>query len=235
MSEDRAVALVTAASRGIGLACARELAAGGYAVVVLARSAEVETLGRDLGGLGVVGSVTQAEDLQRLVQTALARYGRIDAVIANTGHPAKGDLLALPDTAWLEGFDLLLLSVIRLARLVTPVMERRKHGAIVNISSLWAAEPHLDAPVSSTIRGALGSFTRLYADRYAAAGIRMNCLLPGFVDTHPVSDEFRRAIPLGRVAEPVEIARAAAFLVSPAASYITGQSIRADGGLTRSV
>jgi NAD(P)-dependent dehydrogenase (short-subunit alcohol dehydrogenase family) len=105
----------------------------------------------------------------------------------------------------------------------------------VNISSLWAAEPHLDAPVSSTIRGALGSFTRLYADRYAAAGIRMNCLLPGFVDTHPVSDEFRRAIPLGRVAEPVEIARAAAFLVSPAASYITGQSIRADGGLTRSV
>jgi NAD(P)-dependent dehydrogenase (short-subunit alcohol dehydrogenase family) len=232
---DRPVGLITAATRGIGAACARRLAAEGYAVVLLARSPEVTGLAEDLGGVGVVGSVSVAGDLERLVATAADRYGRIDAVIANTGHPAKGELLEISDAAWIQGMDLLLLSVIRLARLVTPTMLRQGGGALLNISSLWAVEPHLDAPVSSTLRGALGNFAKLYADRYAGAGIRMNCLLPGFMSTYPVAEKFQQAIPMGRVADPDEIAGMAAFLVSPAASYITGQSIRADGGLTRSV
>jgi NAD(P)-dependent dehydrogenase (short-subunit alcohol dehydrogenase family) len=232
---DRRVGLITAASRGIGAACARRLAADGYAVVLLARSPEIEEMANALGGVGVVGSVAVAEDLERYVATALERFGRIDAVIANTGHPAKGELLEISDSAWMEGMDLLLLNVIRLARLVTPPMLRQGGGALLNISSIWAAEPHLDAPVSSTLRGALGNFTKLYADRYARANIRMNCLLPGFMTTYPVAEKFQQAIPLGRIADPDEIAATAAFLVSPEAGYITGQSIRADGGLTRSV
>lgn len=235
MKADRPVGLITAASRGIGAACARRLAAEGYAVVLLARSPEVEDMAKALGGVGVVGSVSVVEDLERYVATALDGFGRIDAVIANTGHPAKGELLEISDTAWMEGVDLLLLSVIRLARLVTPAMLRQGGGALLNISSLWATEPHLDAPVSSTLRGALGNFTKLYADRYASANIRMNCLLPGFMTTYPVAEKFQQAIPMGRVADPDEIAGMAAFLVSPGAGYITGQSIRADGGLTRSV
>jgi NAD(P)-dependent dehydrogenase (short-subunit alcohol dehydrogenase family) len=235
MTTDRRVALVTASSRGIGAACARQLAADGYRVGLLARSPDVERLAEELDGFAVVGSVTAVPDLERLVEQAIARYDRIDAVVANTGHPAKGDLLALPDGAWTDGFELIVLTAIRLARLVTPTMERQGAGAIVNISSLWAVEPHLDAPVSATVRAALGNFTKLYADRYAKAGIRMNCLLSGFVDTYPVAAQFLRSIPLGRVAEAAEVARVAAFLVSPAASYITGQSLRADGGLTRSI
>jgi NAD(P)-dependent dehydrogenase (short-subunit alcohol dehydrogenase family) len=235
MRAERPVALITAASRGIGAACARRLSADGYVVALLARSPEVEDMAKALGGIGVVGSVSVAEDLERYVATALDRFGRIDAVIANTGHPAKGELLEISDTDWIEGVALLLLSVIRLARLVTPAMLRQGGGALLNISSLWAAEPHLDAPVSSTLRGALGNFTKLYADRYAGANIRMNCLLPGFMSTYPVAEKFQQAIPMGRVADPDEIAGIAAFLVSPDAGYITGQSIRADGGLTRSV
>lgn len=235
MTSDCRVALVTAASRGIGAACARQLAADGYRVGLLARSPTVQHLAEELGGFAVVGSVTAVADLDRLVKEATTRFGRIDGLIVNTGHPAKGDLLALADAAWTEGFELILLTVIRLARLVTPAMERQGSGAIVNLSSLWAVEPHLDAPVSATVRAGLGNFTKLYADRYAKAGIRMNCLLPGFVDTHPVAEQFRRSIPLGRVADPAEVARVAAFLLSPAASYITGQSLRMDGGLTRSI
>jgi len=235
MTSDRPVGLITAASRGIGAACARRLAADGYAVVLLARSPEIEEIGKALGGVGVVGSVAVVEDLERYVATTLERFGRIDAVIANSGHPAKGELLEISDSAWMQGMDLLLLSVIRLARLVTPVMLRQGGGALLNISSLWAVEPHLDAPVSSTLRGALANFTKLYADRYARANIRMNCLLPGFMTTYPVAEKFQQAIPMGRIADPDEIAGTAAFLVSPAAGYITGQSIRADGGLTRSL
>jgi NAD(P)-dependent dehydrogenase (short-subunit alcohol dehydrogenase family) len=228
------VALVTAASRGIGAACARTLAARGYRVSLLARSDAVHALAAELSGIAVAGSVEVAEDLAAAVEHTLSRYGRIDAVVNNTGHPQKGDLLSVDDASWQQGFSLILQSVIRMARLVTPVLQRQGGGAIVNVSSLWAVEPHLDAPVSSTLRAALSSFTKLYADRYAAEGIRMNCVLAGFVDTYPVAEKFSRLIPMRRVAGPEEVARVAAFLLSDDAGYVTGQSVRADGGLTRS-
>jgi NAD(P)-dependent dehydrogenase (short-subunit alcohol dehydrogenase family) len=228
------VALVTAASRGVGAACARVLAERGYRLALLARSKDVDALARELGAIAVEGSVTDAAALERLVHDAMESYGRIDALVNNTGHPAKGELLGLSDEDWRGGVDLLLLPVVRLARLVTPIFQRQGGGAIVNVSSLWAVEPHLDAPVSSTLRAALSAYTKLYADRYAKDRIRMNCLLAGFMTTYPVSEKFRSAIPMDRVAEPEEIARVAAFLLSPESGYVTGQSLRSDGGLTRS-
>jgi NAD(P)-dependent dehydrogenase (short-subunit alcohol dehydrogenase family) len=231
---DAPVALVTAASRGIGAACARVLASRGYRLAVLARSDAVRAFADELGAVSAIGSVTEPEDLAKLVALALDRYGRIDAVVNNTGHPAKGDLLSLGDEDWRHGVDLVLLSVVRLARLVTPVFQRQGGGAIVNVSSLWAVEPNLDAPVSSTCRAALSAFTKLYADRYAADGIRMNCVLAGFAGTHPVPERFQKAIPMGRVSEPEEVARVVAFLLSADSGYVTGQSLRSDGGLTRS-
>lgn len=225
---------MTAASRGIGAACARVLAERGYRLALLARSAEIDDLARRLGAVAVRGSVASGEDLARMVEAALSRYGRIDAVVNNTGHPAKGELLDLSDDDWKSGLDLLLLSVIRMARLVTPFFQRQGRGAIVNVSSLWAVEPSLDAPVSSTLRAGLSAFTKLYADRHAAEGIRMNCVLAGFATTYPVAEKYASAIPMARISEPEEVARVAAFLLSDDAAYVTGQSIRSDGGLTRS-
>ncbi len=228
------VALVTAASRGIGASCARVLAERGYRLALLARSNDVAALARALGAVAVQGSVTDAGALERLVAAAMDAHGRIDAIVNNTGHPAKGELLALSDEDWRGGVDLILMPVVRLARLVTPILQRQGGGAIVNVSSLWAVEPHLDAPVSSTLRAALSAYTKLYADRFAKDRIRMNCLLAGFMTTYPVAEKFRQAIPMDRVADPEEVARVAAFLLSAESGYITGQSIRSDGGLTRS-
>jgi NAD(P)-dependent dehydrogenase (short-subunit alcohol dehydrogenase family) len=230
---DTPVAIITASSSGIGAACARELASRGHRVVLMARSREVETLAATLGGKAVRGDVANAADLERLVQTTLDSYGRIDVLVNNTGHVAKGDLLSIPDTGWEEGLALLLLNVVRLARLVVPVMEQQDGGAIVNISSLWAAQPHLDAPVSSVFRAGLGAFTKLFADRYGPVGIRMNCVLPGFVEE--ADPAFIAATPLRRPATSEEVGRVVAFLASSEASYITGQSLRVDGGLTRAV
>ena len=231
---DGPVALVTAASRGIGAACARVLAQRGWRLALLARSKDVRALAEELGAVAVEGSVSDPAALENLVRAARDAWGRVDAVVNNTGHPAKGELLALSDADWRDGLDLVLLSVARLARLVTPIFLERRGGAIVNVSSLWAVEPSLDAPVSSTLRAALSAYTKLYADRYAADGIRMNCVLAGFVSTYPVAEKFRDAIPMDRVAPPEEVARVVAFLLSDDAAYITGQSIRSDGGLTRS-
>lgn len=234
-TKDSSVALVTAAGRGMGAACARELARRGYRMGLLSTSGAATELGRELGGFGLAGSVTETADLQALVEGALERWGRIDAVVCNTGHPPKGPLLELSDEDWHHGLDLVLLNVVRMARLVVPVMERQGGGAFVNISTFAAFEPSLDFPISSALRAALGAFAKLFSDRHAGAGIRMNNVLPGFVDSYPESAEIVERIPAGRYGKVEEIARTVAFLLSPDAAYIQGQNLRVDGGITRSV
>lgn len=234
MSDVR-VALVIAASRGMGAACARELAERGYALGLLARSPEVHDLAREVGGVAVQGSVAEEADLARLVAETRARFGRIDAVVANTGHVAKGQLLDLTDQDWHDGLDLLLLHVVRLARLLTPAMVEQGRGAFVNISSFAAREPALTFPISAALRAALGNFAKLFAQRYGAAGLRMNNLLPGWIDTHPVADGVVRTVPAGRAGTAEEVAKVAAFLLSDDASYVNGESLLVDGGLVRAV
>jgi NAD(P)-dependent dehydrogenase (short-subunit alcohol dehydrogenase family) len=231
---DKKSAIITAAGRGMGAAIARELAANDYYVALMSNGGGAEALAPELQGLGITGSVTEIRDLETLVSQTLSAHGRIDAVINNTGHPPTGPILEISDTDWHLGLDLVLLSVVRMARLVTPVMKQQGGGAIVNISAFAAVEPDLAFPVSSTIRAALASFTKLYADRYAPDGIRMNSILPGFVDSYPESEELLRRIPMGRYASVTEIAKMARFLISADSGYITGQNIRVDGGLTRS-
>jgi NAD(P)-dependent dehydrogenase (short-subunit alcohol dehydrogenase family) len=228
------VAIVTASGSGMGAACARELAQRGYAVALMSTSGKAEALAKELGGLGLTGSVMEEADLKALVDGTLERYGRLDAVINSTGHPASGEVLELTDGQWHEALDLVVLNVVRIARLVTPAM-LSQGGAIVNVSTFSAFEPSAAFPLSSSLRAALAGFTKLYADRYAADGVRMNNVLPGYIESFEIDEETRESIPMRRRGTLEEIAKTVAFLVSSDASYITGQNLRADGGLTRSV
>jgi NAD(P)-dependent dehydrogenase (short-subunit alcohol dehydrogenase family) len=235
---DQQVAIVTAAGRGIGAACARILAAKGYRVALISRSQDAIHLARELNGLGFQGSVTVEADLKNLVMKTYDAYGRIDAVVNNTGDPARAELLELSDEQWHSDLDLILLNVIRMARLVTPKMINQRKGAIVNISAADAYEPDLRFPIGSTYRAALGAWTKLYADRYAEHGIRMNCVLPGIILPQTAGEsraDIVTAVPMRRPGKYEEVANIVSFLLSEDASYISGQNIRVDGGLTKSV
>ena len=229
------VALLTAAGSGIGAAAARKLAADGWNVAILSSSGRGAALAEELGGVGITGSNLETADLQRLVDAAQARWGRIDAVVNSAGHGPKGDLLEISDADWQRGMEFYLLNVVRIARLVTPQMQAQKRGSIVNVSTYATFEPEAAFPTSGVFRSGLAAFAKLYADRYAADGLRMNNVLPGFIDSLPEKQDRRERIPMGRYGESVEVAELIAFLASDKSAYITGQNIRIDGGLTRSV
>lgn len=229
------VALLTASGSGMGAACARELAARGYAVAVQSSSGKGEALGKELGGIGFTGDYTDPKVLERAVKGTLDKFGRIDALVNSAAHPPKGALLGIPDQDWHRGLDIVLLTVVRLSRLVTPAMEKQGGGAIVNLSAFVAQEPDAAFPVSSCMRAALASFCKLFADQHAAKNIRMNNVLPGYIDSLPTKEERVRQIPMRRYGRVEEIAETTAFLLSDGAGYITGQNIRVDGGLTKSV
>jgi NAD(P)-dependent dehydrogenase (short-subunit alcohol dehydrogenase family) len=233
MSEKK-VAIITAAGKGMGAAIAKELATKGYQLALMSNAGGAESLAAELDGFGLTGSVTNVDDLEKLVSQTMDAYGRVDAVINNTGHPPKGPLLDIPDEDWHKGLDLVLLNVIRMARFVTPIMSAQGKGAIVNISTFTAFEPDAAFPVSSSLRAGLAGFTKMYADAYAADGIRMNNVLPGFIDSYPESEENIDRIPMERYGGVDEIAKTVRFLISDDAGYITGQNIRVDGGITRS-
>lgn len=230
----RKVCLVTGGGRGIGAAVAREMHDRGYALVLMSPSDTCEKLAAELGGHARRGVAQSESDLKGVVDLALSTHGRIDAVLNHTGHPPKGDLLAISDENWDLAHDMILKSVIRMARLVTPAMEAQGGGSIVNITTYAAMEPSLWFPASCAYRAAVSSFTKLYADRYGPANIRMNCLAPGFTDSLDVA-KYGELAALKRIARVEEQAKAAAFLLTDDSSYVTGQTLRVDGGVTRHV
>src|SRR6185312_3092320 len=179
------VAIVTAGGSGMGAAAARRLAADGYRVAILSSSGRGETLAGELGGIGVTGSNQSHEDLRRLVDRTMERWGRIDALVNSAGHGPRGPVLDVSDEDWHRGMDVYFLSAVRPTRLVTPIMQGQRSGAIVNISTFAAFEPDPAFPTSGVFRAGLAAYAKLFADRYAAEGIRMNNLLPGFIDSLP--------------------------------------------------
>jgi NAD(P)-dependent dehydrogenase (short-subunit alcohol dehydrogenase family) len=229
------VAVVTAGGSGMGAAAAHKLAQDGFKVAVLSSSGKGEALAKELGGIGVTGSNQSSDDLQRLVNLVMERWGRIDVLVNSAGHGPRAPVLELTDEQWHTGLDVYLMNVIRPTRLVTPVMVKQKSGAIVNISTAWAFEPSAMFPTSAVFRTGLAAFTKIFADRYAADNVRMNNVLPGWIDSLPATDERRQSVPMRRYGTSEEIAATIAFLAGDGAAYITGQNIRVDGGLTRSI
>ena len=230
------VALVTAGGSGMGADSARALAADGFKVGILSSSGKGEEVAKELGGLGVTGTNKSSSDLQKLVDAAMNEWGRIDALVNSAGHGPRAPILELSDEDWHEGMEVYFLNAVRSTRLVAPIMQKQGGGAIINISTFAAFEPNPVSPTSGVMRAGLASFTKLFADEYAASNIRMNNVLPGFIDSLPEKDEFRAMIPMGRYGSSLgEIASVVAFLASDGGGYITGQNIRVDGGITRSV
>ena len=229
------VAIITAGGSGMGAAAARQLAADGFQVAILSSSGKGEALAEELGGIGVTGSNQSNDDLQRLVDQVVAAWGRVDVLVNSAGHGPRAPILELSDDDWHSGLDVYFLNVIRPTRLVTPIMQAQKSGVIINISTFAAFEPDPVFPTSGVFRAGLAAFAKMFADRYAAENIRMNNVLPGFIDSRPEKPEFRDRIPMQRYGKTQEIAEVIAFLASAGAGYITGQNLRVDGGITRSL
>lgn len=230
------VALITAGGSGMGADSARALASDGFKVGILSSSGKGEALAEELGGVGVTGTNRSEGDLQSLIDLAMSKWGRVDVLVNSAGHGPRAPVLELTDDDWHEGMEVYFLNAVRPSRLVTPIMQKQGGGAIINISTFAAFEPNPVFPTSGVMRAGLASFTKLFADKYAAENIRMNNVLPGFIDSLPEKEEFRSMIPMGRYGNSLgEIASVVAFLASEGGAYITGQNIRVDGGITRSV
>lgn len=229
------VALITAGGSGMGADAARRLAADGFRVGILSSSGKGEALAEELGGFGVTGSNRSSDDLAALVHGAQDRWGRVDVLVNSAGHGPKGPVLEISDEDWHTGMEVYLLNVIRPTRLVTPLMQAQCGGAIINISTFAAFEPDPLFPTSGVFRAGLASFTKLFADRYAGDNIRMNNILPGFIDSLPEKEDRRARIPLGRYGATREVSSLISWLASEDGGYVTGQNWRVDGGLTRAV
>lgn len=229
------VALVAAGGTGMGAESAKRLAADGFRVAILSSSGRGEKLAKTLGGVGLTGSNQSIADLTKLVDLAGSTWGRIDVLVNSAGHGPRGPLLEITDEDWHAAMDVYLMNVIRASRLVTPLMQKQRSGSIINISTAWALEPSPMFPTSGVFRAGLAVFTKIFADNYALDNVRMNNVLPGWIDSFPEVDERRDSVPMKRYGKVGEVAATVAFLASDAAGYITGQNIRVDGGLTRSV
>ncbi|WP_305987515.1 SDR family oxidoreductase [Roseibium sp. MMSF_3544] len=234
MSEQK-VAMITAGGSGMGADAARRLAADGMKVAILSSSGKGEVLAEELGGFGFTGSNLEPSDLKSFVDKTMQAYGRIDVLVNSAGHGPKGDILEISDEDWHRGMDFYLMNVIRPSRLVAPVMADQGGGTIINLSTFATFEPDPMFPTSGVFRAGLASFTKLFSDKFAAANVRMNNVLPGFIDSLPEKEDRRERIPMGRYGRSDEVSGLISYLASGAAAYVTGQNIRIDGGLTRSV
>jgi NAD(P)-dependent dehydrogenase (short-subunit alcohol dehydrogenase family) len=219
----------------MGAAAARRLAKDGCKVAILSSSGKGKALAQELGGIGVTGSNQSNDDLKRLVDEAMSAWGRVDVLVNSAGHGPRDAILKITDEQWHTGLDVYLMNVIRPTRLVAPIMARQNGGAIINISTAWAFEPSEMFPTSAVFRAGLAAFTKLFADQYAKDNVRMNNVLPGWIDSLPQQDARRDAVPMQRYGTSEEIAATIAFLASEGAAYITGQNLRVDGGLMRGV
>lgn len=228
------VAVVIGAGSGIGADAARRLASDGFNVALLTSSGKGEALAETLGGTSVTGSNRSADDIERICTAALERWGRIDVLVNSAGHAAAGAVSTLTDADWHEALETYLLNVVRAARVVLPAMTDQGGGAIINISSFAAFEPDIDFPTSGAMRAALANFTKLFSDQHGAENIRMNNVMPGFIDTFEIEPARAARIPLGRYGRVEEVSALISWLASEDGSYMTGQNIHLDGGMTRS-
>ncbi|WP_114011171.1 SDR family oxidoreductase [Cohaesibacter intestini] len=229
------VALITAGGSGMGADAARKLAKDGFKIGILSSSGKGEALASELGGFGVTGSNLDGDALNALVEGAKDRWDRIDVLVNSAGHGPKGPVLEISDDDWHQGMEVYLMNVIRPTRLVTPVMQKQGGGAIINISTFAAFEPDPLFPTSGVFRAGLAAFTKLYSDKYASENIRMNNVLPGFIDSLPETEDRKARIPMGRYGSASEVSSLIAWLASEDGGYMTGQNLRIDGGLTRAV
>ena len=219
----------------MGAGAARRLASDGFRVAILSSSGKGKALAKELAGIGVTGSNQSNEDLKRLTEQVVEVWGRVDVLVNSAGHGPRAPILELSDEDWHTGMEVYFLNVVRSTRLVTPIMQQQKSGVIINISTFAAFEPDPVFPTSGVFRAGLAADTKLFSDKYALDNIRMNNVLPGFIDSLPEKQEFRDRIPMERYGKTQEIADVIGFLASEGAGYITGQNIRVDGGITRSV
>ncbi|MGR3621650.1 SDR family oxidoreductase [Pseudophaeobacter sp.] len=230
------VALITAGGSGMGADSARRLASDGFEVAILSSSGKGKALAEELGGIGVTGSNRSETDLQELDDASLAKWGRVDVLVNSAGHGPRAPILEISDADWHEGMEVYFLNTVRAARLVAPLMIAQKSGSIINISTFAAFEPDPVFPTSGVMRAGLAAYTKLFSDKYATDNVRMNNVLPGFIDSLPENPEWKARIPMQRYGSSYdEIAATVAFLASEGGAYITGQNIRVDGGITRSV
>jgi 3-oxoacyl-[acyl-carrier protein] reductase len=249
------VALVAAASKGLGRAIAEAFAAEGASLIICARGrdelqAAKESIERGTKAKvhAIAADVSDAEQLAHLSREALAKWGRIDVLVTNSGGPPSGPATTHDWQRWDEAVKLLLRSTVELTRAVLPGMRQRKWGRIINVTSIAVKQPVDNLILSNSIRSAVTGFARTLANEVATDGITVNNILPGYTRTERVEQlaaataaregtsqqdvvaRFEAQIPMRRLGEPKEFAALAAFLASEQASYITGQSIAVDGG-----
>ncbi len=228
-------AIFIASGSGMGADAAKHLSSKGYDIAIMSSSGKGERLANDLGGLGFTGSNLIKKNIETFIEKVLSKFGKIDVLVNSAGHGPKGDILEISDEEWVKGMEVYFLNIVRASRIITPIMQDQKNGSIINISTFAIFEPDASFPTSGVFRSGLAAFTKLYSDKYAKDNIRMNNILPGFIDSLPIKKEFLNRIPLQRYGKVSEISSVVEMLASDGGAYITGQNIRVDGGITRSV
>ena len=229
------IAALIASGSGMGADAARYLSSKGFEVAIMSSTNKAIKLADEIGGYGYIGSNLVKENIDEFISGVYKKYKRIDVLINSAGHGPKGEILEINDEEWIKGMEVYFLNVVRAARIITPIMQKQNNGSIINISTFAIFEPESSFPTSGVFRSGLAAFTKIYSDKYAKYNIRMNNILPGFIDSLPVKKNFLEQIPLKRYGKVSEISSVIEMLASEGGAYITGQNIRVDGGITRSV